>query len=69
MGTMTSADFSDTSINELRLPTRAGSLPSMPRMGIDPLVAASLIHLGKANIFQSIAAGSTHQVSKLRALV
>jgi len=66
---VSSADFSDTSINEIRLPARSGSLASMPRMGIDPPTAESLIHLGKANIFQSIAAGSTHQVSKLRALV
>jgi hypothetical protein len=64
---MTSADFSDTSINELSQPTRSGSFPSMPPMGID--LAGSVSHLGKANIFQSIAADSTHQVLKLWALV
>jgi hypothetical protein len=68
---VSSADFSDNSINEISLPTPpvAGSFPSMPRMGIDPPLAESVSLLGKANIFQSIAAGSTHQVSKLRALV
>jgi hypothetical protein len=64
---VSSADFSDTSINDLSLPTRSGSFPSMPPMGID--LAGSVSHLGKTNIFQSIAAGSTHQVSELRALV
>jgi len=67
MGTMTSADFSVPSINDYSLPARSGSFASMPRMGID--LAGSLTHLGKTNIFQSMPAGSTHQVLKLRALV
>jgi hypothetical protein len=46
---MTSADFSVTSVNDLSLPTRSGSFPSMPHMGID--LAGSVSHLGKANIF------------------
>jgi hypothetical protein len=63
---MTSADFSVLSLNDHKLPTppQAGSFPSMPHMGIDPPLAESVSHLGKTIIFQSIAAGSTYQVSK-----